>query len=108
MEELQLEEKLIRAGSHPEYLQQLAEIESRKDQRLRETSDRLRLATRVCGATFDAGVKLGAKRDLRWSMFDQCIHDRFQLLAEFEQSSMRSPPGGFIGVARIPTACALG
>ncbi|OAJ38932.1 hypothetical protein BDEG_22822 [Batrachochytrium dendrobatidis JEL423] len=58
MEELQLEISLITSGKHPECMQQLAEIETRKELRLRETADRLGYKISNCEAAYEAGIKL--------------------------------------------------
>eukprot|EP00842_Homolaphlyctis_polyrhiza_P002006 jgi/Hompol1/2806/HPOL_003030-RA len=106
LEEMALEEKLILSGTHPDYIQALQDIEARKEKKLKEAADRLGYAIRISEAHLDATTKLvrdtfqarylqncvDAKRDLRWSMFDQCMHNRFQLEAEYDQSQLRTPP----------------
>ena len=57
-EELSIEESLIRNGTHPDYVQALADIESAKDEKLRESADRRRCTIQNCDFVFDCEVKL--------------------------------------------------
>ncbi|EGF79961.1 hypothetical protein BATDEDRAFT_25517 [Batrachochytrium dendrobatidis JAM81] len=61
MEELQLEISLITSGKHPECMQQLAEIETRKELRLRETADRLGYKISNCEAAYEAATAILAR-----------------------------------------------
>ncbi|KAI8924491.1 hypothetical protein BC831DRAFT_465599 [Entophlyctis helioformis] len=97
-EELVLEEKLIKSGTHPDYMEALAEIQKRMDDRTRESADRLRYAVKACESTYDSNIKfahdtfLEAKRGLRWKMYRTATRSCFQLNAEYEQLRIMSHP----------------
>ena len=58
LDEIKLEESLIIQGVHPDYIQALSDIETRKDIKLRESADRLRYTVQNSESVFDADIKM--------------------------------------------------
>ncbi|KAH6564711.1 hypothetical protein BASA62_007759 [Batrachochytrium salamandrivorans] len=98
MKELQLEAQLIKNGNHPDYVQLLADIEARKDMKLRESTHRLHYTVRNSDAAYEAGVKLvqdsflHARRFMKSNLIIKKRRNHFQLHIEYARSFQPTPP----------------
>ncbi|KND04001.1 uncharacterized protein SPPG_01449 [Spizellomyces punctatus DAOM BR117] len=97
LQQVELEEKLLGEGNHPEYLSQIAEITEKRERRLTIAANQLRHTIIHINSQYEAAVKLASDTflDRRWNtrkkMLDSIGEKKQRLVAERNRDLSRQP-----------------